>query len=147
MSNGFPMGLLSILSLLPSVILLDGNGASPDDALRNGAATNDLVPLYMWVAPETKRRFVEMCHLVCNKWLRVPFTGTCFGTLRKFVFEFWFRVRGVTLGEEENVSISEMLTRWASRRAMAGEPLQGDSCLSHWEIWMHHIVTTRSLPS
>jgi len=62
------MGLLSILSLLPSVILLDGNGASPDDALRNGAATNDLVPLYMWVAPETKRRFVEMCHLVCNKW-------------------------------------------------------------------------------
>ena len=55
------MALLSILSLLPCVILLDGN-RSPDDALRNGAATNDLVPLYMWVAPETKRRFMEMCH-------------------------------------------------------------------------------------
>ncbi len=65
------MGLLSILSLLPCVILLDGN-RSPDDALRNGAATNDLVPFYMWVAPETKRRFMEMCSLACKLAGDVP---------------------------------------------------------------------------
>ena len=25
---------------------------------------DDLVPLYLWVPPETKRRFLEMCHFV-----------------------------------------------------------------------------------